>query len=153
MATSSLETLSPHVEETPMNGLELFELGGEFDAFSAPSLEQQLLDAIEKGHHELVIDMSGVTFVDMSTLNVLVRAIKNVYRYNGHLVIACRQGAVLRAIDLAGLRHALRVFPTREEAVESLARLSGAGGSLESDPRDEVRRRLPVLRLRRRVGH
>jgi anti-anti-sigma factor len=70
--------------------------------------------------YELVVDMCGVEFVDLSTLNVIVRAMKAVYRHNGHLVLACAQRNVLRAIDLAGLRHAVRVYGSREEALASL---------------------------------
>jgi anti-sigma B factor antagonist len=145
MASPSLEPISPHVDETPLDGVELFVLEGEFDAAAAPKLEDQMLAAIANGRHELCVDMSGVTFVDLSTLNVLVRAIKRVYRHNGHMTVACRQGAVLRAIDLAGLRHALRVYPTREEAVSSLCPPSGSVAGAEYH--DETRRRLPRLRL------
>lgn len=70
--------------------------------------------------YDLVVDMCGVEFVDLSTLNVIVRAMKAVYRHNGHLAIACAQRHVLRAIDLAGLRHAVRVYDSREEALASL---------------------------------
>jgi len=64
--------------------------------------------------------MCDVDFVDMSTLNVLVRAMKDVYRHNGHLVVACAQRNVLRAIDLAGLRHAVLVYESREAARAAL---------------------------------
>jgi anti-sigma B factor antagonist len=95
-------------------------LRGEFDAYSMPMLGEQLDHAIERGEYEIVIDMCAVTFVDMSTLNRIVRAMKEVYRHNGHLVVACGDKHVLRAIDLAGLRHAVRVYPTRDEAVAHL---------------------------------
>jgi hypothetical protein len=32
-------------------------------------------------------------------------------------VLACADKHVLRAIELAGLRHSVRVYPTREKAV------------------------------------
>ena len=100
-----------------MDGVELFVLSGEFDAYSMPKLGDQLDAAIERGDYEVVIDMCEVTFVDMSTLNRIVRAMKEVYRHNGHLVVACGDRHVLRAIDLAGLRHAVRVYENRAEAV------------------------------------
>ena len=103
-----------------MQGVDVFALRGEFDAYSTPLLESQLEDAIERGNYEIVVDMCDVTFADMSTLNVVVRAIKLVYRRNGHLVVACGARPVLRAIELAGLRHAVKVFDTREEAVATL---------------------------------
>jgi anti-sigma B factor antagonist len=85
-----------------------------------PILGDQLDAAIARGSYEIVIDMCGVTFVDMSTLNRIVRAMKEVYRHNGHLVVACGDRHVMRAIDLAGLRHAVRVYATRDEAIAHL---------------------------------
>jgi anti-sigma B factor antagonist len=116
----SLDSSSPHVEELSVGEVELFVLDGEFDAYSTPWLEEQLIAAIEHGHYELALDMCGVTFVDMSTLNVIVRAMKHAYRHNGHLVVACGQRPVLRAIELAGLQHAVKVYETRDEAVAVL---------------------------------
>ena len=97
--------------------MDVLVLRGEFDAYSMPRLGDQLDSAIERGNYDLVIDMCGVSFVDMSTLNRIVRAMKEVYRHNGHLVVACADRHVLRAIDLAGLRHAVRVYESRAEAV------------------------------------
>lgn len=146
MATPSLEPLSPHVDETPLNGVELFVLEGEFDAASAPAFEDQLETAIAAGRYDVCVDMSAVTFVDLSTLNVLVRALKRVMRHNGHLVLVGDQGAVERAIGLASLGHCLRVFPTREAAVAVLH-----GPAPATEQVEEVRRRIPSLR--RRVKH
>ena len=70
--------------------------------------------------YDMVIDMCEVTFVDMSTLNRIMRAMKEVYRHNGHLAVACADRNVLRAIELAGLRFAVRVYATREEAIAHL---------------------------------
>lgn len=95
-------------------------MSGEFDAFSMPMLGELIDAALERGEYEFVIDMCDVTFVDMSTLNRIVRAMKQVYRHNGHLDVACADRNVLRAFDLAGLRHALRVYPTQEDAVAHL---------------------------------
>ena len=113
------------VVETPLDEqTELFELKGEFDLSVAPELERRLLNAIEAGHAEVVIDMTQVTFIDLATLNVIIRALKRAYQRNGHVVLACRERAVLRAIDLAGLRRALRVYDDRTEALAALRRPS-----------------------------
>ncbi|SRR5260221_13434038 len=120
MAAPSRDSSGAHVEESPLGEVELFILSGEFDAYSAPMLEQQLGDAIERGRHEFVLEMHAVGFIDLSTVNVIARALKAVYRHNGHLDVASTSRPVVRAIDLAGMRHAIRVFPTREEALERL---------------------------------
>jgi anti-anti-sigma factor len=100
--------------------VDVFALSGEFDAYSMPLLGDQLDTAIERGSYEIVVDMTSVTFVDLSTLNRIVRAMKEIYRHNGHLVVVCGDKHVLRAIDLAGLRHSVRVYPTRDEGIAHL---------------------------------
>jgi anti-anti-sigma factor len=67
-----------------------------------------------------VVDMCDVSFVDVSTLNRLVRAIQETYRHNGRLVVACAERSVLRAIELAALQHAIRLFDSREAAIAAL---------------------------------
>jgi anti-anti-sigma factor len=108
------------VEEVQVEGIDILVLHGEFDAFSTPMLGERLDAAIERGLYELVIDMCDVQFADVSTLNRIVRAMKDVYRHNGHLVLGCAQRQVRRAIELAGLRHAVRVYDSREEAIAAL---------------------------------
>jgi anti-anti-sigma factor len=115
-----VESQAFQIEEVTDAGVDVFVLRGEFDAYTTPLLEQQLETAIERGNYEIVVDMCEVTFADMSTLNVIVRAIKLVYQRNGHLVVACGARPVLRAIELAGLRHAVKTFDTRDEAVAAL---------------------------------
>ena len=115
-----MESLAFHFEEVKEGEVDVFVLKGEFDAYSTPLLDDQLTSAIERGNYEVVVDMCEVTFADMSTLNVIVRAIKLVYKRNGHLVVACGERPVLRAIELAGLRHAVKTYPTRAAAVAAL---------------------------------
>jgi anti-anti-sigma factor len=116
-----IESLAAQVEELAAeDGVEVFILHGEFDAYSMPMLGDRLDHAIDGGHYDVVIDMCDVSFVDLSTLNRIVRAMKEVYRHNGHLVVACAQRNVLRAIDLAGLRHAVKVYETREDALNAV---------------------------------
>jgi anti-sigma B factor antagonist len=121
MAHHPLDSTGPRIEESRIgDDVFLLVLAGEFDAYSGPAIEQHLMHAVEGGHYEIVVDTCDVTFVDMSTLNGIVRAIKEVYRHNGHLVMVCDSRPVLRAIDLAGMRHSIRVFPTREDALAAL---------------------------------
>jgi len=109
-----------HIVEKLLDGVALLILGGEFDAFSAPEVEKRLTEMIDRGAYEIVVDMTAVTFVDLSTLNGLVRAIKRVYQHNGHLVVVTVSRPVLRAIELAGMRHSIRVVATQADALAVL---------------------------------
>ena len=123
--SAALATLQLHPEDSQALKALAAVHPGNGAGIDADVLSQALSDARrfhrERGDYELVIDMCAVTFVDMSTLNRIVRAMKEVYRHNGHLVVACADRHVLRAIELAGLRHAVRVYDTREEAIAHVA--------------------------------
>src|SRR5258705_13841773 len=102
----SFNAPNPRVEESSVGEVDLFVLSGEFDAYSTPWLEEQLMAAIERGQNELGLDMCGVTFVDVSTLNVVIRAMKHGYRHNGHPAVVSRQPPVRRPRPVAGPQHA-----------------------------------------------
>jgi anti-anti-sigma factor len=108
------------VELITVDDVDVFVMRGEFDAYSVRMLGDLLDAALERGEYEFVIDMCEVTFVDMSTLNRIVTAMKEVYRHNGHLDVACADRNVLRAFELAGLRLSVRVYENREEAIAQL---------------------------------
>src|SRR5438094_2919442 len=49
-------------------------LAGEVDLYTAPEFKQQLLEVIGQGCKEVVVDFSDTTFIDSTTLGVLVAA-------------------------------------------------------------------------------
>jgi anti-anti-sigma factor len=112
-----LDPNGPHIEDQTLDGVALVVLSGEFDAYSGPAVEAHLMRLLERRVYEVVVDMDSVGFVDISTLNGIMRAIKEVYRHNGHLIVVTASRPVLRAIDLAGMRHSIRVVATREDAL------------------------------------
>ena len=51
-------------------------VAGEIDASTQDQLRAQLLDVIERGAKDIVVDMGGVTFLDSSGLRGLIEAIQ-----------------------------------------------------------------------------
>src|SRR5205823_6848642 len=47
-------------------------LAGEVDLYTAPEFKQQLLEVIGQGGKEVIVDFSETTFIDSTTLGVLV---------------------------------------------------------------------------------
>ena len=51
-------------------------LAGEVDLYTAPEFKQQLLDVIGQGGKQVIVDFSDTTFIDSTTLGVLVGGVK-----------------------------------------------------------------------------
>jgi anti-anti-sigma factor len=52
----------------------LFQLTGEFDLSNAWKVEDALLDAIRHDDRDIVVDLTGVTFMDAQLVRALVKA-------------------------------------------------------------------------------
>src|SRR6266511_3981690 len=60
-------------------------LAGEVDLYTAPEFKQQLLEVIGQGGKEVIVDFSDTTFIDSTTLGVLVGGVKRLRTNDGQL--------------------------------------------------------------------
>ncbi len=90
------------------------------DASTAPALRDALASRIEAGAHCLILDLSGVAFLDSSALGALIATAKRVGPL-GHFGVAGTLPAVAR---LFALTHMDRVFALHPSTAEAIARLT-----------------------------
>ena len=95
------------VQEVVADGHAILHLYGEIDFETAPGLDAALRSVERLGVPTIVLDMSGLTFIDTSGLNRLVVALKRQREKGGDVVLQspCRQ--TLRVLEIVGLT---RVF-------------------------------------------
>jgi anti-sigma B factor antagonist len=75
---------------------------GEIDLQTGPSFEAALSDAIRGGTGDLIVDLSGVEFMDSAGLNVFVRAYKHLIEQDRGLVVRGPSERVRRILDMGG---------------------------------------------------
>jgi anti-sigma B factor antagonist len=90
---------------------------GEIDIATAPTLRHPLITLVENGRHHLVLDLSGVGFMDSSGLGVLIRVLPHVQSRGGTMRLAQLQPNVLRILRIAGLTQVFPVYDTPAEAL------------------------------------
>src|SRR5437867_11760103 len=96
-------------------------LAGEVDLYTAPEFKQQLLDAIAKGAEHVVVDFSDTTFIDSTTLGVLVGGVKRLRTNDGQLSLVCNDRNITKIFEITGLDRVFTIYPTRDEAVSKLS--------------------------------
>ena len=95
-------------------------LTGELDAHQAPALRSLLAEQVLTGPGNLVLDLSGLTFIDSSGLAALIAAHKGTQAAGTSFVLAGPGAAVTKVLALTGLRTVLATAPSVEEALASL---------------------------------
>ncbi len=96
----------------------VIELGGEVDLYTAPEFKERLVQVIEDGKKQLVVDLSKATFIDSTTLGVLVGGVKRLRTNDGQLSLVCSDRNITKIFEITGLDRVFTIYPTRSEALK-----------------------------------
>ena len=96
-------------------------VAGEIDLFTAPEFKARIHDAIEAGRDRVVVDLMATTFIDSSSLGVLISAHRRLGLRGGRLIVACSAPAVLNTFKITGLDTVLEMARSREDALAAPA--------------------------------
>ena len=106
--------------EQVSDGLYVISLSGEVDLYTAPEFKQELLDAIGKGAKEVVVDFSSTTFIDSTTLGVLVGGVKRLRPAGGSLALVCTDQNITKIFEITGLDRVFPIHGSRDEAIAAV---------------------------------
>jgi anti-sigma B factor antagonist len=110
------------VDEAIAGGVGVLSAGGEIDYAASPLLHEHIASHIKAGARQLVIDLSGATFIDSTAIGVLIGDVGSLHEAcGGTLVVVCVDENVLKILEISGLQAAIAIYGTREEALSALA--------------------------------
>jgi anti-sigma B factor antagonist len=96
-------------------------VGGEVDLYTAPRLKEELLKAIDNGATLVLIDLTTTTFIDSTTLGVLVSGLRRIRPIGGDLALVVTDRNIRKIFEITGLDRVFPIHETRAAALESLA--------------------------------
>jgi len=92
---------------------------GELDAFTVSQFRQALAELAASP--QLLIDLSGVPFVDSAGLGALIGGIRRVRELGGDVAVACPRPTLTRLLRTTGFDRIVTVTATLDDAVTALA--------------------------------
>ena len=110
----------PHFElseESPGEGAHIICVRGEIHVTTAPRFAEALNAAIESGKTAVVLDMTGVEFIDSTGLSVLLNGLRLVGQRRGKMALVCTNPTVLRLFQITNLDSTFDIFEDRATAV------------------------------------
>ena len=96
-------------------------VAGEIDLFTAPEFKQRMSAPIDEGRSNLVVDLSATTFIDSSSLGVLIGAHRRLKLRGGSLVVVCANEAIAKTFKITGLDGVFTIAPSVEAALSGEA--------------------------------
>jgi anti-sigma B factor antagonist len=92
-------------------------VAGEIDLFTAPEFKQRVSEPLDAGRTRLVVDLSRTTFIDSSSLGVLIGAHRRLKRRGGSLAVVCDNDAIVKTFRITGLDGVFTLVATLDEAL------------------------------------
>ena len=90
-------------------------LEGEVDVYSASMLREEIINQVDAGEYNIVINLGKVAFLDSTGLGVLVGGLKRVKTHDGQLGIICNQEKILRIFRITGMDKIFPIYSGVEE--------------------------------------
>ncbi len=92
-------------------------VSGEIDVSSADRLRERVSLLLSRERTDLVVDLTGVTFMDSTGLGLLVGTLKRVRTAGGRLVLVVDSERLLKVFRITGLHQVFTIRETVEAAL------------------------------------
>jgi len=103
------------------NGITVFKLEGEIiDKNQTMGLTEEITKLISSGKHNIVLELSGVRYMNSSGLNVLITILTRARNAGGDVSVCNLSKKVKELLVVMKLDTVFHILPSVEEAVERL---------------------------------
>lgn len=107
---------SLHIDTQREEGGVVVRLTGDLDMHTCPDLRTTLLECIERQPGRLIVDFSGVGYIDSSGVGTMVELKRRLDRAGGHMVLCGLQSRVRSVFEIAKLDRYFQIAPSVDEA-------------------------------------
>lgn len=92
-------------------------VAGDLDLRTAPDLKAHIVEAVESGGREVILDLTETTFIDSTALGAIVGGVKRLKAVDGSLALACSDRSIVRIFEITGLDRILPMHRTLHDAL------------------------------------
>ena len=104
---ASISTIEPNV----------LSITGDIDMHGSPQLKQSFEPMIAKKMDRVLVDFTGVTYIDSSGLAVFIEAMQRIQAYGGKFAFYGLRDNVRGIFELARLDQIFAIFPDKNAAL------------------------------------
>jgi anti-anti-sigma factor len=105
------------VSVTPYAGVDVVSVDGEFDLVYESSLRYLVSDPTRVTQSQVIVDLSGVSFMDASGADAIVYCKRVLAARSAELSLVCPAGQASRVLGLLRFQHILPIYSDRESAL------------------------------------
>ena len=105
------------ISERQTNQFTILELSGRLTVNDQPGLlRDTVVEVVQRGARAVLLDLSGVQYIDSTRLGELISAHVSLMRQGGSLKLVRAPAKIIELLQVAGLDGVFRCYDTIEEA-------------------------------------
>ena len=111
-------SLGINIQIEEARGAFIIRIEGRMDAISTPVLERKLVEKIDEGKKNLVLDFAKVDYLSSAGMRLLLSTTKKLSEEKGGLHLCAVNEEVMEIIKMAGFERIIKIFSTEEMALQ-----------------------------------
>lgn len=109
------------IDRRTLGKFQFIAVEGEIDMFVSPDVRDALQNAFQDSPEGVVVDLSGVPYMDSSGIATLGEGLQWSRRESAHFILVGVQEEVMNTLKIARMSEHLEIYPTAQEALQSLS--------------------------------
>ena len=106
--------------EEKTDGVLVLKVSGKIHTEASEELLKKLNTLIDQGEWHLLLDLSGVDYINSSGLRVLLTVAKKLNGLSGKMVLATVTELIQQILRVSGCASVIGVYSSKEEALKAL---------------------------------
>lgn len=110
-----------NVQTSEKNNIAFLEIKGDVDMSSSPEMQKQLAVCFRKNKTAVIVDLSGVSYMDSSGIAVLVEGLQWGHNHKKKFRLTGLTPSVKDIFEIAHLLKVFEIYDSREDALRDMA--------------------------------
>ncbi len=97
----------------------LIMVDGRLDTTHADAFEKEMMEILEGGNQQIVMDCSGLHYISSSGLRIFLTVQKQMMARGGKFKLCHLQASIQEIFDMSGFSMIFSIYPDREAALKA----------------------------------
>ncbi len=111
------------ISEEKKGNVMVFTLSGRLDSSTSSEVDNKILDAIEGGAHDVILDFSSLDYISSAGIRVLVHCHKELEKKQGNIFLAAVPKPIENVLYITGFLPYFKVYDGQAQALAALEKI------------------------------
>ncbi|MEZ5314808.1 MAG: STAS domain-containing protein [Chlamydiales bacterium] len=108
------------ITEKKENNAMIFVLKGRLDSSASEEVEKKILQSIEMGTKNVILDFSALSYISSAGIRLLVHCHKKIEKQNRRILLVALPKAIENVLYITGFLSYFKVYDHQDQAITAL---------------------------------